>query len=177
MIISDQRREENFQEYLLLLRDSHYVNVIFDEQSGGVSAIHRDHKFDSETGAFGIKIGKYERIAVDILRKRGHRITLESELAPFGVKTPDGYFDGMIMEIKSIDGFGRWAIKDKLHEATKQKAECVIFYFHKRELYSLERMNDGWDKYLNDKASQKYPTTIKRMICIVGEDVFEYEGT
>ena len=175
MIISDEQREEHYQEYLRLLHDPNYSDVSFDEQSGGISAIHREHKFDSEIGAFGIKIGEYERITVDILRKRGHCITLESELAPNGVKTPDGFLDGIIMDIKSIDGFGKWAVKDKLHNATKQGVECVILYFHKKQLFSLGRIEDGWDKFLEDKDSQRYDQTIKRVVCIVENEAIEWD--
>ena len=50
MIISDQEREENFQEYLRLSKDPNYYDVTFDEQSGGISAIHKDHRFDKQRG-------------------------------------------------------------------------------------------------------------------------------
>ena len=60
MIVSDQQREENFQEYLRLLNNPDYVDVTFDEQSGGVSAIHLDHKFDKQMGPFGRRRGDYE---------------------------------------------------------------------------------------------------------------------
>lgn len=175
MIISDEQREEHYQEYLRLLHDPNYSDVSFDEQSGGISAIHREHKFDSEIGAFGIKIGEYERITVDILRKRGHYITLESELAPNGVKTPDGWLDGLIMDIKATEKHGKWAIKDKLHGAAKQGAEVVVLYFHQKELFSLERIEDGWQKYLRDDTSKEYPRCIKRILCIVEQEVIEYK--
>jgi hypothetical protein len=173
MIVSDQQREENYQEYQRLLKDSNYYDVSFDEQSGGVSAIHREHKFDSEVGAFGIKVGEYEKIVVNALRKRGHYITLESELAPNGVKTPDGQIDGLIMEIKATEKNGKWAIKDKLHHAAKQGAECVILYFHKKELFSSERIDDGWSKFVTDKDSLQYVNTIKRIVCVVEETIVE----
>ena len=173
MIISDQQREENFQEYQRLLKDPNYYDVSFDEQSGGVSAIHREHKFDSEVGEFGIKVGQYEKIVVNALRKRGHYITLESELAPNGVKTPDGQIDGLIMEIKATEKNGKWAIKDKLHHAAKQGAECVILYFHKKELFSFERIEDGWNEFVTDKDSLQYVNTIKRIVCVVEETIVE----
>lgn len=173
MIISDQQREENYQEYLRLLKDPNYYDVYFDEQSGGVSAIHREHKFDSEIGAFGIKVGEYETLAVNALRKSGHYVTLESELAPNGVKTPDGQIDGFIMEIKAIEKNGKWAIKYKLHRAAKQGAECVILYFHKKELFSIERFEDGWSKFQADKDSLQYVNSIKRIICVVEGAVLE----
>ena len=172
MIVSDQQREENYQEYLRLKANSNYYDVYFDEYSGGVSAIHRDHKLDSEKGAYGIKIGDYEKRVVDILRKKGHYITLESELAPNGVKTPDGVIDGEIMEIKVTDGYGKWAIKDKLHKAARQGAWCVILYFHKKELFSIGRLEDGWARYINDKDSQNCQGIINKIICIIENEEY-----
>lgn len=137
--------------------------------------MHRDHKFDSEIGAFGIKTGEYERLAVDALRKRGHCITLEFELAPNGVKTPDGTIDGLIMDIKATEKNGKWAIKDKLHLAAKQGAECVALYFHKKEIYSDGRIDDGWRKFLADKDSQQYIGAIKRVVCVVEGTVVDWK--
>ena len=174
-MISDQQREDNFQEYLRLLKDPNYCDVTFDERSGGISAIHKEHYFDKSVGPFGVQKGEYERITVDTLRERGHLVYLESEKAPDGVKTPDGIIDGQVMEIKAIEGTGRWAIKDKLHAATKQKAECVVLYFHKKELYSYDRIADGWDRFLRDDSSQKYPACIKRVLCVVEGKIVEFE--
>lgn len=171
----DPRREENYQEYLRLLKDSNYHKVTFDEESGGVSAIHNKHKFDSDIGSYGIKIGEYEKRAVEVLRKRGHCIILESEIAANNVKTPDGTIDGRVMDIKATDKQGVWAIKTKLHNAAKQGAECVILYFHKKELFSNERMDDGWNRFLNDCDSQKYVDTIKQVICVVEDTVIEWD--
>ena len=166
---------ENYQEYLRLKNNPDYLDVTFDEQSGGLSAIHKKHRFDKQMGVFGIKKGDYERIAIEVLRKGGHQIFLESELAPNGVKTPDGNFDGAVMDIKAVEGNGKWAIKDKLHDATKQGVTCVILYFHNKDLYKKERIDDGWNKYLNDESSNKYPDILKRVICIVEREIIEYE--
>lgn len=175
MIISDEQREENFQEYLRLLKDPNYVDVCFDEQSGGVSAVHREHKFDPKIGILGIRKGEYEKHAVEVLRKKGHQVYLESEVAPDGIKIPDGSLDGAILEIKSVEGKGKWAIKDKLHYATKQGADCVALYFPKKELFTCEKILDGWDKYLRDESSQKYAKGIRRIICIVEDTEIEFE--
>ena len=126
-MISDQQREENFQEYLRLREDPNYYDVSFDEKSGGVSAVHKEHYFDKNVGPYGIPKGEYEKITVNTLRKRGHLIYLESENAPDGVKTPDGVLDGQIMEIKAIEGIGKWAIKDKfLRDDSSQKYPACI---------------------------------------------------
>ena len=74
MIVCDQQREENFQEFLRLLKDPNYYDVTFDKLSGGVSAVHKDHQFDKKMGPFGIRKGDYEINAVAILRRRGNYI-------------------------------------------------------------------------------------------------------
>lgn len=173
MIISDQQREDNYQEYLRLLKDPNYHDVCFDNRSGGVSAVHHDHQFDSQIGAFGIKKGDYEMLSLKVLRDRGHAVILESEIAPDGIMSPDGSIDGIIMDIKAVEGHGKWAIKDKLHIAARQGASCVILYFHDTQLYSSERIEDGLVKYINDPASQKYHT-IERVLCIVEKDIHEF---
>ena len=174
MIISNQQREENFQEYLRLLKDPNYYAVSFDEQSGGVSAIHIEHRFDSQLGPFGIRKGDYEINSMNMLRKRGHIILFESESAPEGVKTPDGTIDGIRMDVKAVEGYGKWSIKDKFYDSIKKNVECVILYFHRKELYSVERLDDGWVKFINDKDSQRYRMTIKRVLCVVEQQVFEW---
>lgn len=174
MIVSDQQREENFEEYLRLLKDPDYVDVCFDQETGGISAIHRHHKFDNEKGPFGVSAGDYERITVNLLRKRGHSIILESEMAPQGVKTPDGRIDSHIMDIKATNSIGKWSIKRKLHQAAKQGAECIILYFHKKELFSQERIEDGWIRFQEDGDSQQYVDVIKHIICVVENEEIEW---
>ena len=175
MIVSDQQREENYEEYLRLLKDPNYIDVCFDQETGGVSAVHRQHKFDKEKGPFGVTVGDYERITVNILRKRGHSITLESEVAPQGIKTPDGQIDGLVMDIKATNSIGKWSIKRKLHQAAKQGAECIILYFHKKELFSQERIEEGWIRFQEDGDSQQYVDVIKRIICIVENEEIEWK--
>ena len=51
---SDPQLEENYDEYLRLLQNDDYLDVTRDEESGGVSAVHKLHKFDKQIGAFGI---------------------------------------------------------------------------------------------------------------------------
>ena len=79
MEISSQQRDDNYQDYLRLLKDPDYTDVTFDEKSGGVSAIHRKHLFDKQVGSLGVKRGDYEREAVLVLRNHGHSIILQPE--------------------------------------------------------------------------------------------------
>ena len=82
---------ENYQEYLRLKNDSDYLDVTFDEQSGGISAIHREHKFDKQMGPFGCRRGDYEVVVISALRKNGYRVILESEKSQNNVKNSHPY--------------------------------------------------------------------------------------
>lgn len=143
MRISDLQREENYNEFLRLLHDTDYLEVTHDETSGGVSAVHKQHKFSKQLGPYGIRRGDYERRVVEVLRRHGHRVILESEKNTPGIKSCDGYLDDIRMEIKAIEGTGPWTICKKLHCAEKQHAECVVLFFPEAPLYSPERVSEG----------------------------------
>lgn len=140
---SDFRREENYLEYLRLLQDNDYLDVTYDEKSGGVSAVHKCHKFSKQMGDYGMPRGDYEKVVLDVMRKRGYRIILESEPNMPGVKSCDGYLNDIRMEIKAIEGMGQWTVAKKLHSAEKQNAECVIMFFPDELLYSPLRVSEG----------------------------------
>ena len=91
MRLSDLQREENYNEYLRLLQDADYLDVTYDVESGGVSAVHKLHKFAKQIGAYGVRQGDYERTALGVLRKCGHRIVLGSETNMPGIKSFDGF--------------------------------------------------------------------------------------
>ena len=147
-MLSNWRREENYEEYLRLLQNEDYLDVTFDEQSGGVSAVHKLHKFGKQPGVRGLHRGDYERLAMTILRKEGYRIVLEEETNLPGIKSFDGYLDDIPMEIKAIEGCGNWSISSKLRYAEKQHAQCVVLFFPEKSLYSRDRVIDGIEKYL-----------------------------
>ena len=103
---SDLQREENYNEYLRLLQNDDYVDVTYDEASGGMSAVHTKHKFAKQKGAYGMRQGDYELIVLDVLKKSGHRIVLDAESNTPGMKSFDGFIDDVPMEIKAIEGRG-----------------------------------------------------------------------
>jgi hypothetical protein len=76
----ESRREENYQEYLRLKQNPDYYDVTFDVQSGGVSAIHKDHCFDKTMGPFGIRRGKYETRTMDCCRGRARGTTCSAQM-------------------------------------------------------------------------------------------------
>lgn len=158
-----ERNRSLYRKYLL---DADYLDVHFDIRSGGVSAVHKFHRFDQERGPYGIKRGDYERQVVEILRRKGYSIILESERAASGVKTPDGTLNGYVMDIKTVESTGRWAIKDKLHKATKQGVKILILYYPNIELFSRERIEDGWTKYLESYDARRYPQSVRQILCV-----------
>ena len=149
-----------------------FIFPIFDI----VTTPHRDHKFSKDRSLLdpSKKKGAYEIEATDALRRKGHVVILASENADTGVKTPDGFLDGVLMDIKSFEGTGKWKVKDKLKEATIQGVETVVLYFPKKELYSFERVNDGWKYFKDDESSQSLLQTIKRVVCVIEDEVIEY---
>ena len=163
---SDPRREENYNEYLRLLQDSDYENVTYDEKSGGVSGVHKRHKFSKQEGAYGMRQGDYERMVLEVLRNRGHRIVLGAETNMPGLKSFDGFLDDVPMEIKSIEGSGTWAISTKLRDAEKQHAQCVVLYFPKEDIYSPLRISEGIRLFHSGLGNNHLPG-IWRLIVIV----------
>lgn len=165
---SDWSREENYSEYQRLLQDISYTDVVYDEESGGVSAVHTLHKFDKQIGVNGFRRGDYERQALVAIRKRGHRIILGSEKSSQGVKVCDGLLDDVRMEIKAVEGEGTWAIPTKLREAEKQHAECVVLFFPDSGKYSPQRMSEGIRLY-NTGPSFNAQSCISEILAVVGD--------
>ena len=174
MIVSDQQREENYQEYLRLLNNPEYVDVTFDDQSGGVSAVHRDHRFDKQVGPDGMKRGCYELNVMEVFRKAGHSIILLGESAEVGKKQYDGLLDGVSCEIKSVEQMGRWTIRTKIGNSIKQGATIVALYFPDANLFSRKCVRDGWKDYL-DYINPAYSIPEIRLLCVVDDVVHTIE--
>ena len=165
---SDYSREENYNEFLRLSQSEDYSEVAYDEESGGVSAVHRLHKFDKQMGAGSLRRGDYERFVLDVVRKHGHRIILEAETNTPGIKSHDGFLDDVPMEIKAIEGTGAWSISTKLRHAENQHAKCVVLYFPEVDLFSEERILDGIRKYTTYPGSQQ---NVVRLLAVSKEGV------
>ncbi|MBR3406824.1 MAG: hypothetical protein IKG92_07990 [Bacteroidales bacterium] len=167
---SDLRREENYNEFLRLCQNNDYLDVTFDEESGGVSAVHRFHKFDKQKGVFADRRGDYERKVLEILRKNGDRIILESEISSEGNRICDGLLNDIPVEIKAIEGLGTWSISTKLLDAEQQHAKTVIFYFPNKDLYSENRVNEGI-RLANSSPKSKGVWQTSNIIIAIGEQL------
>lgn len=175
MIVSDQQREENYQEYLRLKADSNYYDVYFDEYSGGFIAIHKEHMFDKQVGPFGYSRGRYEIDIAYILERNGHSVILESEYpnGP-GIKTCDATIDGFRAEFKTIESVGRWTIRTKIADAVKQGAEIVVLYFPDSIIYSKSCVLKGWREFISYFNKQENIPVIQ-ILCLVDKSVLRIE--
>jgi hypothetical protein len=108
----------------------------FDEFSGGYMVYHTEYQFDPTIGIFGIPRGDYEKNSASVLMGYGMSIVLNSEISELeNVKKPDGLLNGVLFDIKGIEGKSNRLIKDKISEASKQGAEIVVLYFHDADMY------------------------------------------
>lgn len=168
-------REENYQEYLRLIDDPDYLEVTFDEQSGGVTAIHRLHRFDKQKGPFGYSRGEYERHVLLTLREYGHQIILLPEVDnKTSVKSCDGILDDMMVEIKTIEGDGHWAVRTKIYDAARQGADVLAFFFPKSDLFTIGRIEEGWKMCEDDSESTTAcRKPISRILAVVESRLIE----
>jgi hypothetical protein len=144
-----QRLAAHRSEYERLKVDPAYTNVKFDERTGGLLAIHKDHNFDPTIGCFGIPRGDYERIAAEVLYGYGRCVILESEISTINVKVSEGLLDGKKFDIKGVEGVGGRNIIAKISQASKQGAETVVLYFHDPNMFDSGKTINAYRGYLN----------------------------
>lgn len=168
------RKEENYQEFLRLLNDPDYYDVTFDEESGGLSAVHIGHRFDKQRGKEGSRRGDYERRVLESFRQSGHLMILLNESSDVGIKQYDGLLDGVPCEIKAVEHIGRWTIRTKIGNAIRQRAEIVILFFPNSSVYSKQLVQGGWNDYLSYLKPMETAADIK-LYCVVEEEIIEIE--
>lgn len=157
---SNLGKEAREEEYERLKKNLEYNNVHFNED-GGVMATHKDHSFDPNRG-------HYEKEAQKILFDNGDVIVFEGEKGPSGERFADGYLNGLKTDIKTVEGTGKNNIKNKLNEAMSQGAESVVLYFPKNELFSLDRIYDGLNKFKGVSKDFEF----KEIVYIVDNKVY-----
>jgi hypothetical protein len=145
----------NKAKYERLKNDTNYEDVIFDDMNGGLLAIHIDHKFDPTIGKFGVPRGEYEHVTADLFFENGHNIVLASEKKPEGVRTPEGFLDGKIFDIKGVEGNGKRNIIDKLSEASRQGVEIVVLYYPNADMFDEQKIINAYNGYLKLSKSKR----------------------
>ena len=111
-------------------------------------AIHKEHNFDPTIGKFGIPRGDYERISLDVLYDYGMSIILGSETPIYQVKVAEGTLNGKKFDIKGIEGIGKRNIISKISDAGSQGAEIIVLYYHRVEMFDLQKIINAYNGYL-----------------------------
>lgn len=161
---------DNAEAYKKLKDSPDYSDVAFDYTNGGLKATHKDHNFSANEGKYGVLQGVYEMNARDALYQAGHKITLESEKMPEGVKTPDGFLDGKVMDIKGVEGNPLYSIG----KSNRQRAHTCVLYFHEAKDFDLEYVRNQWEYYPTwlqkvDYIKEK-TIYVKEVVCVVREE-------
>ena len=180
------RYEHNKAIYEKLKEDKNYINVEFDETTGGVKATHIGHNsLDNEkTDTFfgNMKPADLERECQNLLFKWGHTAVLRDEFAnkKMGETPPslDLELDGKVMDIRSIIGgrvYGNalMAKNTQLGNVKKKTgviSDCVCLHFHDASMFSEEILlrDAEWFK----ENTKKVGTTqrIKHIYVVVNGD-------
>ncbi len=175
--IKTANKTPNKREYELYKKDKNYSVVKYDENNGGVLAIHNEHNFDTDIGRFGIQRGEYEKRSSEALYKSGHSIILKGEQGEVGVKQPDGYLDGELMDIKGIEGNCLYA----MNRANRQQVHTVVLYFHDAQEFNFDSVKSKWEylpEWINNNQRINNKTVyLQKIVCVVnksnGYDIYE----
>jgi hypothetical protein len=165
------RYEHNKALYEKLKEDKNYTDVAFDPKTGGVTAVHIEHNFDPTIGKFGVPRGDYERNAIQGLFLNGHMVILNKEESNLvGIKQPDGFIDGRLMDIKGVEGNCLYA----MNRANVQKVDTCILYFHDETAFSLTDVRSKWENLPNWIENNERITDktiyLRRITCVVRTD-------
>ena len=141
--------EERRQLYLKYKEDPEYKDVEFNEKTGGVKAIHKEHNLDD-------KKGFYELNAQNAGYYNGHSVILEKEdHATLNKKNTEGLWDGLKFEIAGAESAKDNNIRNALkHCAKKEEAEIAVLYFPNE--FNLQNFYDGLAKYNGLKGTTQY---------------------
>ena len=101
-------------------------------------------------------------------------LLLPEECKTTHLKSCDCLLNDCQAEIKTVEGDGHWAVRTKIYDSIKQGAEILILYFPQTQLFSIDRIIEGWQ--MNDDYIREYQPTmrpISRIIAVVGSSVMD----
>jgi hypothetical protein len=95
-------------------------------------------------------------------------VVLRSEKSEYKTKISDGLLNNKLFDIKGIEGKSERIIKDKISEASKQGAETVVLYFHDNDMFDIDFVRSGYERYLTNSKSKR----VKKVYCVVGKYLY-----
>ena len=131
------KRKELFER---LRKDNYYRDVAFNEENGGLKAIHVEHNFDSNKGL-------YETTVQDVGYKAGHSVILEKEPQNmYKKRSTEGLWDGMRFEIAGAETATPNNIRNALkHCASKRETDVAVVFFPNG--VNIDNLRLGISKY------------------------------
>ena len=187
-----QQRRQEYEQYK---NDPDYVDVEFDENTGGVKAMHKDHNSGKDPQSFfehltsdgsGFKTWELENFCIEQLFKTGNSVIVQPEGLPKPHqpgKTETHYtaldivLNGVRMDIKSITKLKNYytsalqgkyrQLKNWNKENPNNPADSVMLYFHDPSMFSRVKVKDGITHYLNNGFLYGKHNYIKHVYCVV----------
>jgi hypothetical protein len=150
---------DNFSEYIKLKTNNNYIDVVYNNENGGLMATHKEHCFDKDKGY-------YEKNVQEIGYKYGHIVILEKEdHSLYKVKHTDGTWDGKIFEIVGVETGLENNIRNGLkHCAKKPNTEIAVLYFPSTN-FNVKNFEKGLSKYNGLINTNQYVKFLE-IICI-----------
>ena len=125
-----KRIEENRKKYEELIKNPEYIDVEFNEKTGGLKAVHIEHKFDKLKGHYEIEAQK-------VLYENGMAIILDSEKSFKPVA--EGSLNGYSVEIKSNENNNPNTLRKRIAQSVEKEAEVSVIYFPNGCTLDLEK--------------------------------------
>lgn len=149
------------QEYKAYKSNSNYIDVAFDNKTGGLKATHKEHNFDSNATR-----KEYEPSVRDIGYKDGNKVILEKEdHTKHGVRNTEGFWNDKPFEIAARESGTPNNIRDGLkHCAKKPKCKVAVLYYPKNN-FSINAFEEGLAKYNGLKGTSQW-TQFDEIVCI-----------
>lgn len=158
----------NRELYIAYEMDNNYKDVIFDEQTGGVGAVHIEHSFDKDKG-------HYETNSLTAGVKDGNIVILDKEIhSEFKIKNTEGFWNNKPFEVAGNETATPNNIRDSLkHCAKKPNCKIAVLYFPFNN-FSKKVFEQGLKKYNGLRGDKRQWKAFDQIICIQN-DVIVYK--
>ena len=133
-----EKYKENKNLYEKYKDDPNYINVEFNEKTGGMTATHKEHNFDN-------KKGWYETSVMEVGFQNGHSIIFEKEDHTVqNKKNVEGLWDNQNFEIGAAENFTKQNIRNALkHCAKKPDCDIAVIFVPDENNYDKNNLFQG----------------------------------
>ena len=152
---------ERLQQYWELSKNPNYQHVEFNEENGGIKAIHIEHNKDKHGWP-------YEEQALIAGFSRGDCVVLESEMGGQNrQRFVEGKWNGLSFEVAGCETATVNNIRNGLkHCASKRITDIAVLVFPDQP-FNIETFNEGFRKYTGlRKTGYEQYRKFKHIICV-----------